>query len=205
MGDTTFTLNDRKGSEIVQLYRTCELLDDDTRSEYSELMVDRDTRTSFLDFTKSRTTTRLTMHDYLMYGPLPIRTDLNCWWCRHPFKTSPLGVPIRYEAKKEEDYFETDGVFCSFPCCLAYIYDNPKTPLYREADVHLHHLYYKIYGKYRKIEPAPTWKILKDYGGHLSIREFRENFTDMIYTITLNVKRPYMFTTGTYIEEKTKI
>ena len=32
-----------------------------------------------------------------------------------------------------------------------------------------------------KIDPAPHWRLLKDYGGHLSIEEFRESFYKIKY------------------------
>jgi hypothetical protein len=36
--------------------------------------------------------------------------------------------------------------------------------------------YYKIHKTYKEITPAPHWMILKEYGGCLTIEEFRNNF-----------------------------
>ena len=50
---------------------------------------------------------------------------------------------------KEKDYFETDGTFCSFNCCLAFINDNIKNPMY----YHSRHLMNKMYETIFRKEP----------------------------------------------------
>ena len=153
----------------------------------------------------------VTMNDFVNYGCLPERTDINCWHCRHSFNTSPIGTPIKYvkaTPNKDNpmtgtnDYFNTIGVFCSFPCCLAFINDNKHRPLYRSSKSLLYSLYFKIYGEELKIKPASSWECLKVYGGDLTIEEFRKNFCECNYIITENIKRPFMVSVGRYIEEE---
>lgn len=155
----------------------------------------------------------ITMIDYVNYGCLPERTDIRCYHCHHSFNTSPIGVPIEYIQKKWEDlnkeevcgindYYHTFGVFCSFPCCLAYIRENKHKSLFVDSLQLLYSLYYKIYGCELKIKPAPNAEVLKVYGGDLSIDEYRRSFCSTNYVITQNIKRPYMVAVGKYVKQK---
>lgn len=156
----------------------------------------------------------VTMIDYINYGCLPERTDLWCGHCHHPFNTSPIGMPIKYVNKHPDknqpdedkvvgtnDYFLTYGVFCSFPCCLAFLKEH-KSALFRNSKSLLYSLYYKLYGTELKARKAPSWECLKVYGGKLSIEDFRKSYCNCNYIITENIKRPYMVAVGKYIEEK---
>lgn len=148
----------------------------------------------------------ITMYDYLSQDAFPKTTNLSCFWCRNPFETIPIGCPIKYfspqiekvyyseihkdnytilhniqekkqtDIKKTESYYETDGIFCSFNCCISFIQDNPKNPLYSFSQSLLSKVYLDIFGKVpENIVPAPHWRMLKSYGGSLTIQEFREN------------------------------
>ena len=97
---------------------------------------------------------------------------------------------IPSESKLEEDtinilnqeHYETDGIFCSFQCCLAFILDNKHNRMYDMSEMLLTKIYNKINNtKAITITPAPSWKILKEYGGHLSIEKFRSNFGNTDY------------------------
>ena len=37
----------------------------------------------------------ITMLD-LLNGPLPLKTDISCFWCKHSFQTRPLGCPVKF-------------------------------------------------------------------------------------------------------------
>lgn len=79
-------------------------------------------------------------------------------------------------------YYETDGIFCSFNCCLAYIKDNLQNSIYKISE----HLIYKLMSEItgcdsNTIWPAPHWRMLEIYGGHLSIEEFRKSFNVIKY------------------------
>ena len=75
----------------------------------------------------------------------------------------------------ENDYYETDGIFCSPNCLLSYIKDNKKNALYIDSET----LFYRLCPD--KILPAPHWRVLDVYGGPLSIEKFREGFSKMHY------------------------
>lgn len=158
-------------------------------------------------------------------GVLPLHTTKPCWWCRHSFDTHPLGCPLRYFPHKKEgqeqelldakfkelnynaetnDYFETEGIFCSFPCIKAYIMDNlscKANSRYKDSLTLLTLLYTKFFGKIITIPTAPSWKVSADYGGHLTPKEYRSTFGKLVYGETVNIKRPYMFSTSAYIRE----
>jgi len=97
-----------------------------------------------------------------------------------------------YESKPNTDksklikneYFDGEGIFCSFNCMLGYYYDNQtKNVRYKDTPSLIYLLYYYLYGKYPdKLKKASSWKLLKEFGGDQSIEEFRKNFSFVSYT-----------------------
>lgn len=81
------------------------------------------------------------------------------------------------------NYYETDGCFCSFNCCLAYIQNCNHNPIYMNSKRLLMKMYSEIFNttKLVKIFPAPSWRLLKEYGGFMDIQEFRNSFKNYIY------------------------
>ena len=51
---------------------------------------------SYMDETKKKHECIFTMVDHLSNGRLLGTTSMSCFWCRHPFQTSPIGCPIEY-------------------------------------------------------------------------------------------------------------
>ena len=81
-----------------------------------------------------------------------------------------------------KNYFLTDGIFCSFNCCLSFIINNQNNPNYVNSKFLLYQILNQTFQTNKiKIEKAPHWRLLKDYGGHLSIEEFRESFYKIEY------------------------
>ena len=176
--------------------------------------------TFFVDSRKNKIKAWRSQHD-IHRGALPPFTKKPCWWCRHTFTTSPIGCPLRYypnqvgdkkmvmddKLKKQNvssaanDFFETEGVFCSFPCAQAYILEQ-RSPRYNNSSMLLAFLYSKFFGSQQVIVPAPTWKVLETYGGHLMIEDFRKTFGKLSYEETTCVKRPIMYCSSRYIQEK---
>ena len=78
------------------------------------------------------------------------------------------------------NYYETDGIFCGFSCCLAYIRENKKNPIYLDSEHLLRKIYYDFF-KSTDIICSPHWRILKEYGGTVTIEEFRNNISRMDY------------------------
>ena len=176
----------------------------------------------FLDTHKTQNKYWCNMIDVLNNGPLPSSTSKPCWWCRHSFNSRPIGCPTSYypcssdcvdtarvKEKLEDaglptdtlDFFETDGMFCSFPCVKAYILDKGAKAKYKNSAGLLSLLFKLVHGMYMEIPRAPSWMVLKAYGGHLTILEFRATFGKLAYEETTGGRRPYMFASARYIAE----
>jgi hypothetical protein len=180
-------------------------------TQISDLTQKKQSTNIYLDLNKE--TKKITLIDYVNYGCMPERTDIWCFHCKHPFNTSPIGIPIKYITRRPDkeqeigrivgtnDYFLTYGIFCSFPCCLAFLKEHNSGQMFRNSKSLLYTLYYKLYGSELKTKAASSWECLKVFGGHLTIEEYRKNFCSCNYVITPNIKRPYMVSVGRYIEE----
>ena len=93
--------------------------------------------------------------------------------------TAPSSCTININNK---DYYSTDGIFCSFNCCKAFIKENKHNKLYENADILLSKLYQDMYNvKNIVINPSPHWRLLIEYGGYLTIQQFRDNFNKTTY------------------------
>lgn len=88
------------------------------------------------------------------------------------------------------NYFQTEGNFCSFPCMLAFIglhkheMNNDTIPLVKK-------LFYMLHGPNTEFtkEAAPDIRLLKKFGGHLSLAEFR-SYDGRLYNKTINYVYP---------------
>jgi len=129
---------------------------------------------------------------------IPSKTNLYCWWCKYqiPFDIHPLGCPVKYHRKDIpgqgtglNEYFETDGIFCSFNCICAYSNEVSIYNIrYKESGGLLYILYKKIFDTFppnMNIVPALDWRLLKNFGGTMSIDDFRNNF-QKIDNVSLN-------------------
>jgi len=97
--------------------------------------------------------------------------DTKCWWCKNSFNTPNLMLPESYS----DGIFYCIGNFCSFNCKKAFNIDlNDINMWKKESLINLE--YYLTYGRHKEIIPAPSWLTLKEYGGFLTINEFRKNF-----------------------------
>lgn len=97
--------------------------------------------------------------------------NTKCWWCKYKFTTPRLSLPEQYY----NDTFYCTGNFCSWECMKAYNIDTNDNYIWkRESLINLMH--YLTYGNFKEIKPASSWLTLKDFGGNLSISEFRKNF-----------------------------
>lgn len=83
---------------------------------------------------------------------------------------------------EDKGYYITDGIFCSFNCCMAYITENSYNSMYNMSEMLLLKMYNNIYpDEIPSIEEAPHWRLLKQSGGHLSIDQFRDSFSKITY------------------------
>jgi hypothetical protein len=77
-------------------------------------------------------------------------------------------------------YYEVDGVFCSPECCLAYINDEKSKAggsKYFDSERLLHFMLNLT----TRIYPANSFRLLKEYGGNLTIEQFRKNNKSIKY------------------------
>jgi hypothetical protein len=105
----------------------------------------------------------------------------------------------------KDEYYLVDSIFCSFNCCKAYIQDNKHNNLYEHSDNLLIKLYKDMNDhsiKNIKINPAPHWRLLREYGGHLTIEQFRENFNKSTYDFHGNIKSKILFKPLGYLYEE---
>lgn len=107
-----------------------------------------------------------------------------------------------------KDYYLTDGIFCSFNCISAFIEENSHNYLYNQSPSLLLQLYVDIFGSssIKPILPAPSWRLLKAFGGHLTISEFRNSFNLVEFRDVDQIRStlPLCMTTGKVYEEKTQ-
>jgi hypothetical protein len=104
------------------------------------------------------------------------------------------------------EYYETDGVFCSFNCCQSWVNDNKHLRMYDSSTMLLMKMYNTMMStKMIIISPAPHWRVLETYGGHLNILKYREGFNKIDYECHGNTKPvPRFLPLGTLFEEKIK-
>jgi hypothetical protein len=80
-----------------------------------------------------------------------------CWWCCHPGSLSTYGI--------------TTGSFCSPNCALAFCQDNDRDT----EEISMIHFEFMRQCDIQLI-PAPSRYILEDFGGNVSIADYRANF-----------------------------
>lgn len=120
-----------------------------------------------------------------------------CLWCKYSFDNPAIELP--------EDYFNNifycTGNFCSWNCAKSYNIDLNDTSTWKRESL-LNLLYYKTYGEFIDILPAPSWLLLEDFGGILKINEFRNlfNFNNKDYLLL----HPPLITRQLQIEESYK-
>ncbi len=124
-------------------------------------------------------------NSFIVAQKLPL-TKCNCFWDRHPFDTHPIGCPIEFTDGK----YISEGCFCSFNCCMAYIQDNIQNPKYTKSRYLLTRMHFEVFGDPKfAITPAPSWKVLDSYGGTWSIDQFRASLTNVIVTHKLSTSK----------------
>ena len=93
-----------------------------------------------------------------------------CWWCCHGFEGTPLRLPHKHDSLRNR--FETMGCFCSWGCMKMYnmTYNRTRCGI---ISCNMVLMYKQMYGKVAPIKCAPSRYALKEFGGPLSIEEFR--------------------------------
>jgi len=104
-------------------------------------------------------------------------TSIKCWWCSYNFNNVPCSIPFNYINNK----FEVFGCFCSFNCALSYLINGSIDKKDEKISL-LYLLYRKIYNNNDTFEPAPKKELLIDYGGNLTIEQFRKMCNSKLIT-----------------------
>jgi hypothetical protein len=135
--------------------------------------------------------------DMVIYN-IEFEQNTKCWWCKNTFTTPKVSLPEQYY----NDTFYCIGNFCSYNCPKSYNLDLNDTLVWKRESL-LNLLYYQTYSEFKNIIPAPHWITLKEYGGTLSIEEFRLN--SVINTKEYLVLHPPLISRQMQIEESYKI
>ena len=125
-------------------------------------------------------------------GTWPSSTSYCCWYCCHPFTTTPIGIPEKIIIENNNICFELAGNFCSYNCAYSYINPQSADDLagininidYVHSDeksnkIQLLELLCSLESNttfLKKIKPAPPRLALNIFGGPLDINTYRANF-----------------------------
>lgn len=95
-----------------------------------------------------------------------------CFHCCHPFAWKSIVLPTHYDVYTNQ--YTAEGNFCSPECALGWVYaDNKITDSQRWLRHSLlRYLYRDAYTK-NELVPAPDKRVLRMFGGTLSIEQFR--------------------------------
>lgn len=96
-----------------------------------------------------------------------------CWWCCHTYEGDSLSMPYKYDQKRNKFY--TTGNFCSWSCMKTFAIDKHGVTRGSIMCGNMVIMRKQMFGKIGSIKPAPNRFKLKEFGGNLSIEEFREN------------------------------
>jgi hypothetical protein len=117
-----------------------------------------------------------------------------CWWDTHYFNTPEIEMPESYF----NCIFNCIGKFCSWECMMAFNIDINDENISKRTSL-IYMMYKKTYNTYKIIKPAPSWKILVDFAGAISIDDFRKNLT--INCLEYNYIKPPIISRISYVEK----
>ena len=104
------------------------------------------------------------------------------------------------------DYYISDGTFCSFNCALAFIRDQKSNPIYCDSETLLTKIYHDTFGMDAvRLQSSPSWRLLRNYGGHLTIEDFRRNLFKIDYKAIGNLVLPSFRPIGFLFERQVRI
>ena len=123
-------------------------------------------------------------------GKVPTRTDISCWHDANPFSGQPVTIPVAVDARKRT--YEHYGIFCSVNCAKRYIIETDSNiSSHRMLDFNM--VMRDVHGIRGNIRPAPTKSVLKQFGGHMSLAEFRSGATEIATKCVPMVPTPILF------------
>jgi hypothetical protein len=106
--------------------------------------------------------------------------NIRCYYCHHLFENKPFYIPLKYS--ENLDRYKLFGNFCSPNCAKSYCLSNKLL----ESKTHLLCKFYReLFGPSFNFSPAPCYLKLKEYGGNLTIEEFRKfSYMNKDYTLS---------------------
>jgi len=154
---------------------------------------------------------------------LPRLANKPCWNCRRTFNNQPIGAPIRFHSiksckifEKERfhkflmennlpndiiEFFETEGIFCWFPCAKRYCIDQIKLGRleFTESLGLLTLLFSKLFGEIIDIPTGISFFHLTENGGH--VQNIETSIDRYRYINLDNMQKPLIFFTPRYYHE----
>jgi hypothetical protein len=103
-----------------------------------------------------------------IYMSRPTSNNVHCYFCRQSAGPTFIGNPIRMKGSK----YMIEGCFCSFNCLLAYQQEQTSVK-YRECGLLTHYLFREVYQHPLKLDASKSWKLLQEYGGQLTLKQWR--------------------------------
>ena len=109
----------------------------------------------------------------------PKKTKAACFYCCHSFTTQPLPIPYEYK----NNIFHVKYNFCSWECMKTY--NNESNVSDKEYIFTIIQLFYKSLsnGKCTNIGFAPNRLLLKQFGGSMTIQDFRKSNLNTSYIV----------------------
>jgi hypothetical protein len=138
--------------------------------EIKEVKETKNNEDSIVNYTENKSMNYININK-IMIHTLNINQNTKCWWCHYSFTSVPVQLPDEYY----NNTFFCSGHFCSFNCAKSYNLQNNDNLVWRRCSL-LNLLYFQTYSEHKDIIPAPSWLVLNDYGGALTIEQFRNNF-----------------------------
>lgn len=96
-----------------------------------------------------------------------------CWHCCHEIEGESLQMPYKYEERRRKFY--TSGHFCSWSCMKTWAIDRHGITRGGIIVSNIVCMRKQLYGQIGHIPCAPNRYKLKEFGGELTIEEFRED------------------------------
>ena len=134
-------------------------------TEYSEILKEEATQQQFDESIIHEIVSKI--HTQAEYPP-----GTACFWCCHTFSWNPCVIPTHYDVYTKQ--YSAEGHFCSPECALAWTYsDSTLTDSQRWLRHSLiQSMYHDMY-KTSELRPAPDKRVLRLFGGTLSIEQYR--------------------------------
>lgn len=107
----------------------------------------------------------------------PQQTDVYCFWCCHPFNTTPVGIPVKFT----KNTFYCIGNFCSFECAASHNYEITDINTNVWERFNLLNLMASKQDIAIPLKCAKPKSSLKIFGGDMDIDKFRDNSKKLLY------------------------